>query len=726
MIEESVFQEPEYTNDNTFNSGVANLFNNFSSGTGTVTSLTQGVGISCSPNPITTSGTVSLDAELNNLNGVSITSPQTNQSLVYDGANWINQGMCGTSPLAFTALTDTPNTLIANDLIVVNSSGNEVIGITNNYKNDIVSGSGINVIQSQNSARILLDAGSLTENFSSNVANKFVIEDNNGNNRRIRQSNINNSGFSNDSSYITLTSLTATSPLTYSENGVLGTFGLSTGDFSQVNFNNGVSGILDIEHGGTSAGTSALARQNLGLVYNVDILSQSGPSFDNTLFGDNIFLQPSFFDLSVGASGSGYTAGTQGNIQFSPYEPIGISITGVGPSGQITSWTATGDGTSFLGRGNYPDVTETWTLTATPGSGADFVVTPEINYINFGTSTGSEGIGFRNNQHTIEIKQSAGLSWQSIFPITVDKVEDLITTGASAGDLFIYNGTSWISQSMTGDITINPSGGTSYSGVINPSLINANGLTISPVEFSYLDGVTSNIQNQIDEKVGTSNINPVQGDLIYYDNTGPSFWQPLSIGAANQILSTGTGTSIPTYEYLHDILVTASTTGISPASSVRVATMSGTSGADLSVPMTSILSQFVSVPGTSNNGLGMRADNNAIQLQLDNLSQPGVSLVGNDRLGYYSNSESQTRGISVTGFCESISGGGLVATSGTIAVDFTNSVLLLPSYQYGTSPQGAAEGSMVYFTDGAAGAPCVGIHTGSCWHQISIGAPITP
>ena len=150
MIEESVFQEPEYTNDNTFNSAVTNAFNNFSTATGTVTSLTQGIGISCNPNPITTSGTVSLDAELNDLNGVSLTSPQTNQSLVYDGANWINQGMCGTSPLAFTALTDTPNTLIANDLIVVNSSGNEVIGITNNYKNDIVSGSGINVIQSQN------------------------------------------------------------------------------------------------------------------------------------------------------------------------------------------------------------------------------------------------------------------------------------------------------------------------------------------------------------------------------------------------------------------------------------------------------------------------------------------------------------------------------------------------------------------------------------------------
>ena len=122
MIEDNIFQEPSYDEENNFNSSVANLFANFSSGTGTVTSITQGSGISCNPNPITSSGTISLNAVLNDISDVIITTPQTNQSLVYNGTSWINQGMCGTSPLAFTALTDTPNSL-SGRIINVSSMG---------------------------------------------------------------------------------------------------------------------------------------------------------------------------------------------------------------------------------------------------------------------------------------------------------------------------------------------------------------------------------------------------------------------------------------------------------------------------------------------------------------------------------------------------------------------------------------------------------------------------
>lgn len=726
MIDDTVFQEPSYSEETTFNSSVANLFANFSSGTGTVTSIVQGVGISCNPHPITASGTISLNATLDNLSNVNITSAQTNQSLVYDGANWINQGMCGTSPLAFTALTDTPNTLSGrnNNLIVVNAAGTSVTTVNNDYKNSIVAGAGIEVIESTNAARILLDASTLIENFSSNNGDRFVIEDNAGNNRRIRQSNINNSGFTNNSNYISLANLTAFSPITYTKFGTsLGAFGLCMA-FDEVNFDNGVSGILPIAHGGTSAGTSAGARENLGLVYNVDILQQSGPSFDNTLFGDNIFLQPSFFGLSIGTSGSGYSVGDAHLHYPSDYENISIKITATGPGGGISAFTSTNGGPSFLARGDYPDKKLTWEVIQTSGGGGSFFVTPEINYINFGVNTGSDGIGLRNKNGNIEIKQSTGFSWQRIFPITTASIDDLVTTGVSTGDIFIYNGTSWLAQPMTGAITIDASGNTSYSGTIEPTLINTGSATsISPAEFATLDGMDPSkgtIQEQIDGKVGTSGINPVLGDLIYYDTTSPTAWMPLRIGADKQILTSGDGTSIPTYEYLRDVLV-PTTSGLSPADSINVPVLNGASGADFSVPMYAILDEFT---GTSN-GIQVSASNQELELNLNKLNTPGVSLNGNDQLAYYASAATTTNNTTLTNFCESISGSGLCATSGIISVNFTDTVVQLPTYTVGTSPAGVSSGSLVYFSDGNAGAPCLGVHNGVCWLCVALGDPIS-
>ena len=725
MIEDTVFQEPSYSEESTFNSSVANLFANFSSGTGTVTSIVQGVGISCNPNPITSSGTISLNATLDNLSNVNITSAQTNQSLVYDGANWINQGMCGTSPLAFTALTDTPNSLTGrnNNLIIVNAGGTSITTVNNDYKNSIVAGAGIEVIESTNSARILLDASTLVENFSSNNADNFIIEDNLGNNRRIRQSNINNSGFINDSNYINLTNLNASSPLTYTTFGTsLGVFGLSLGAFDEVDFNNGVSGILSVENGGTSSSTSFGARQNLGLVYNVDILQQSGPSFDNTLFGDNIFLQPSFFGLSIGTSGTSYSVG-DAILSLSPFENIDISITATGPDGGISAFTVNG-GISFLGRGNYPDNIDTWSVIQPPAGGGSFTVTPEINYINFGVNTGSDGIGLRNKYGSIEIRQSTSSNWQNIFPITTASIDDLITTGVSTGDIFIYNGTSWVSQTMSGAITIDSSGGTSYSGILDPVLISTGSATsISAAEFATLDGMQPSqgtIQQQLDDKVGTSGINPVLGDLIYYDTTSATAWMPLRIGAEKQILTSGDGTSIPSYEYLRDIL-NFTTTGLSSSIDIRVPVLSGTSGPDLSVPVYAILEEFTN--GTSN-GIDVNATNQYLEINLNNLNTPGINLNASDKLAYYANLASTTNNITVANFCDSISGSGLCATGSTINVDFTGSVLQLPNYTVGTSPSGVS-GSLVYFSNGDSGNPCLGVHNGLCWHRIALGSPVS-
>ena len=60
-------------------------------GGGTVTSITAGTGLSASPSsPITTSGTLSLNASLDNLSDVAITSPAEGQTLLYDGSGFVN------------------------------------------------------------------------------------------------------------------------------------------------------------------------------------------------------------------------------------------------------------------------------------------------------------------------------------------------------------------------------------------------------------------------------------------------------------------------------------------------------------------------------------------------------------------------------------------------------------------------------------------------------------
>ena len=722
---DNVFQEPNYNNETTFNSAVTTLFNNFSGTSGTVTSIVSGVGISCNPDPITSSGTIALNAVLNNLNDVNISSPVTNEALIWNGTSWVNTLMSGTSPASFIALSDVDIPSLSglnNNLIVVNSTGTSISSITNDYKNSIIAGNGINVIESTNSARIILDVDSLLENFTSDISDYYVIEDSNGDTRRIRQSNINISNFNNDSNYINLNNLTVTSPLTYNISGTsLGTFGLCTSAFDAVDFNNGVSGILPITHGGTSGSTSIEARENLGLVYNVDILSQSGPSFDQTLFGDNIFLQPSFFEISIGASGSGYSTGSV-LLTLSPYDNIPIEIT-VDGAGGISGFTATEGGSSYLARGNFPDTTETWSVTGGGGSGASFSVVPEINYINFGVSTGDDGIGFRNNQNVIEVKSRDGASWQAIFPITVDNLDDVITTGVSSGDVLIYNGTSWVANDISGFINIASNGVTSYAGGdggISPASIQSGSSSITVSEFGTLTGMNAalgTIQEQLNEKVGTSNVAPSFGDIIYWSETGVSSWQPLSIGASRQILNTGDGTSIPEYSYLHDIMVVSSSSGVSPPG-INVPVMSINSP-DLSVPMYSILDDFTS---GSSNGIDMASTNDVLQLNLNNLPS-GSNLSSNDELGYYRNISSQTQKITVENFCDQISGQGLSANGSVINLA---QPLPLGAYDFGTSPTaGLTTGNLAYFSDGDSGNPCLGVYLGTCWHIVQIGNPIS-
>ena len=707
------FQEPEYTEDTTFNTGVRNQVTNIlGSGGGTVTRLNQGQGISLAPNPIQSTGVISLYASLDDLNDINITNPQLNEVLLYNGNSWVNSTSDGTSQINFTSLNDVAISNLStrsNQLIVVNSSGTSLTSTVNNYKNNIIAGSGIQVIDSTNSARILFDSDSLNIATTNGNGDQFIIRNSSNEDERIAQGNIDVSKFSNSTAgYITVDNIGVSSPLTRTAVGNGISIGISIGELPSADMTN-VTGILPIIHGGTGAGTSAAARSNLELVYNVDILSQSGPSFDNTLFGDQIHLQPSQFGLSLLSAGTGYTDGTLDLVlSLSGYENITANFTVAGTS--ITSLNTT----SFSARGNYPDGVTVWEVVGT-GSGGSVQLTSEDFYFNMSGLSGSDGLGLRNINGNLQFRGTSGTSWRQLFPFDINDIEEFDVNSPSSADLLIYNGTSWINRGVSGFVTINSAGTTTYTGGTNaipPDAILANGASITSFEYGGLSGLTGNIQQQLDEKIGTTCVGAVLGDLIYYDNSGPSFWQPLSIGASNQILTSGDGTSIPEYNYLREILVASTST--SAAMEIPVL---ASSGPDNKITASNILLEFAS--GASF-GIGMDNSNTKLALEIDKLNS-GTSLISNDLIAFYDNSASTTNNVTVDNFCDSITGFTLSSNAGKI--NLRDTIFLAPQ-TFATSPSGA-EGDLAYFNDGDAGSPCLGVYLGSCWHVVSIGSSIS-
>ena len=425
MINEDVFRDPEYTADATFNNSVTNAIVNYTTGTGTVTSITVGTGLSGNPNPITTTGIISLNAGLSTLNGVNFpTDPNENQVLTYIAGEWTSKtfGGTGTSPITFLDLSDTPSSYTGhgNYYLAVNAAQNAVGFVANDNISTINAGEGIGVVQNTNTAQVRLEPSNIITTVNSNDNDNYIIEKSNGDIRRIEQKSIKISGFHNNSNFINLHSLTATAPLSYTPGLSIGTFGICASEIA-VNLDEAI-GILGIPHGGTSASTSAGARQNLGLVYNVDILTATGPSFSRRMVGDNIHLRPQTFGLSILGTGSGYVTG-DATLQLSGFHGFNIDILTTGGSGNILTFGPS----SVFEQGLYPDYVATWGVSMPGGTGASVQVTPEINYINFGISTGSDGIGFRNNYGTMEVRTNgtcAGAStWRPFFPLTLNDLE---------------------------------------------------------------------------------------------------------------------------------------------------------------------------------------------------------------------------------------------------------------------------------------------------------------
>lgn len=702
---------------------------------GTVSSITSGSGISLSPSTITREGTISLNAELNDINGVSINTGDlaSDQILAWNGTSWINKafpGLSGTS-FRFVDLLDVEITggLInkKNDLIAINAAGTSVVTLTNNYINAVNPLAGIkrNVVN-DNTISLEFDPSTVTVDNSITSTDHVVYHRTNVGAKRTALSNIHISDLNDDIGIITNNNLTAGTAITITQSGVSTTIGVCTSDLP-LDFSAGVTGVLGLANGGTSGTTSASARDYLGLEYNRDILPVSGPSFTGLMYGDNISLLPSSFGLSLVTGGSGYTSGDT-IILINPdnNEQINLGITFTTGAGGVI--TGPSHSSLSLRNLNLLDTIETYEVFGAPGSGASIKLTPDPFYLFFGGSTSNSALGLRDNQGVLEVKSgyTGGASvWRTIFPLGLDGLSDATITNPVDGDILIYEGTSFINAPLTGNSNFSAS--LTYNGVSAVlaigALDDAIALTsieggVTKEEFETLSGVCTAIglSVQIDRKIGVcpNGTQPAYGDLVYYLDT----WEVLrnNGSSARKILGTSVDGSAPAYNYLYDY--TDNVTGGIPDwnSETFVYVKNGESAKRV------ILSDFIkdNIVGTSG---GLNVDvSNQLELDINNLNTVTGSASSNDLLLIYDYNASDERAITRTDFFNSVVANGISVSNDKIVLDSDGvSAISLKNYTNGSSLPLASNHQ---FSLASVGASPV-FSNGTSWYYIPLGAVVT-
>lgn len=696
---------------------------------GEVSSITAGTGISLSPNPIVTTGSVSLDASISDLNNVTINSPINTQILSYNGTSWVNQtfpGLSGAS-IRITDLIDVDVSFTANNLLAINSAGTSVVNITNNYLNNVSGGYGIDTIVASPTAIVDIATDKLDIVTDIEVSDYIVFHSlSEIRAQRQRIDTINLSLFNNDQNFLPRAQVKAGTAITVTDDGTCIIIGVSTSQVP-INFDAGVSGILTIENGGTSSGTSAGARENLGLVYNSDILPVSGPSFRGEMYGNHITLLPNSFGLSLITGGTGYTDGTS-IILINPDNAnlintgIGMSVTGgviLGPSNTGLSITDI----------NLKDIGTSYQVYDTSGSGAYYEVTPEPFYLLFG----DDGVGLRNNLGNLQVKSSPtgeGASWRQIFPLNMDGLCDVVISGVSDNDILIYDGDKFVNTGIKGNsnfgVSFIKSGTSTIVAIEALSGINASAIangSVSNTEFVYLDGVTSNIQTQLDGKLGTSpnGQTPSLGDMVYNNGT---CWALVQMPLDNEPYILGVSTANPRephFGYLYNFLEPGT---CFVWSNDQVAFVKNGTSPGYRMDLASILED--NLCGTSG-GLTIPSVSKNLILELDNLNQGTVfPTPSTDSIAFYNSATTITQKMTVNDFVSNLAGDNLSASAGKINfsgvspvnLPRANSGLSLqtnfppatwPNSLAGVSHSTVASGSSLVYSDGTS------------WYYVTLG-----
>ena len=702
--------------------------------TGTVTNITAGTGLSSNPlNGISAIGTISLDADISDLNDVNfnLTSLVADQILSYNGSSWINKtypGLDGSS-IAFTDLTDvyiSPNNILTNakdNLFVVNSSGTSLIAKPlTDFVDTITDGYAIDTTRNNSTVNIEFNSGKINLVSNTFTGNDHILGHDSSGNQAVRQTFQTTplSLFLNDENFVKTDELYPGTAIDITDNGssiIIGVctlgLGVSTG---------AITGVLAINQGGTGGTTSVSARSNLNLEYNVDVLPVNGPSFTGLMQGSNITMLNDGFGLSLISGGTSYTSGPLILVNPNNSLTIDTGLTFTQTGGIITTPTSSGVSLKNI---NLLDYGTSYAVFGTSGISAYYQVTPNNINLFFGGSS----LGFRDNNGILEVKTTSAGNWNSFYPLEFNDLTNVNTSSLGTSDFLIYNGSNWVNTNLYGDSNFNVSyyiAGTSTILQITPQNNTINPLTIQPgtinsTEFGYLNGVTSNIQTQLDSKLGPSpnNQTPNNGDMIVHDG---SCWVLTSVPSAMSGYILGvSGSYNPGFGYLYNFFGASSDFDSSDWNNSYFINVESGSCPGYRVNLGQFLNANL-LSGTSS-GLNFTAGN---QLKLD-IRNLGTSSdfpnPSNDFIPYYNNNLNDDKKISIDNLASQMTGNGLRTNGKELEVGDLTEALTLYNYGHATSLPSASlnKNSIAGVSDASGSGSSLVYSNGTSWYYISLG-----
>ena len=312
----------------------------------------------------------------------------------------------------------------------------------------------------------------------------------------------------------------------------------------------------------------------------------------------------------------------------------------------------------------------------------------------FGGSTANTGVGLRDRQGIIELKSThtgLGSTWQQVFPLAVGGLCDVTTSGLTNNDFLIYNkyGSSFVNTNLTGNtdysIILNQSGSqttvniTPFDNTIGISKLDSN---VTKTELKHLSGVCSNIQTQLNNRIGTSpnGTEPSTGDMVWYSGTCWSILRAPTL-SGNYILGVSDANLTPFYSYLHSYTTPSASEAWLTDQFVYV--KSNTTPAYRTALPSYLESHLCNLTG----GLKINTVPKTLELDLDRL-EPGTCFADpTDKIIYHNSTDSFAKKMTIVDLASNLAGTNLTGnTDGTISIkNGLSTVLKLKRYATGIS-----------------------------------------
>ena len=476
-------QNDVYVTEHFLNRTIANYLN-----TNSVVNLNIGDGVTITSTVTGSTETVvnvGLDASLNELNNVNANPSGADAYLKWDGTSWVAGTGVSLQDLKITNLSDVGSCMGMHTYLHSHNGVSAVFIEDDNIKIDYLNASnGLTINKGSGyprSAQITTDFSSFQDLTTDTglSSGHYIFVTPGASTMKISKSEIDVTEFKNfvsGVSSVIISGMSSTNLTSFPPGltNVGGQFNLNLS-----NYLTGAGGILPISQGGTSGGTSEEARAHLGLCYNhmgtcypYDIMGYSQPIFRDHMLGDSIRLVSGLSSSSVLTGGSGYDPNTVYHIiSENGTSQISVNVTtGAGGSVVSVSLTDPYNGFPYIYNDYEADILPSLGDTARIG------ISAAPSYINFGMSYGESGIGFRNSNGSIEVRNSSAALWERVnIRFGVSELADVNgIAGFNSGDVLVYGASSFFGVSITGDISIDASG---------VATITTGGLSVGQINF---------------------------------------------------------------------------------------------------------------------------------------------------------------------------------------------------------------------------------------------------